>query len=265
MIDYAAVHEHNRNGKLDEQPNDDIDSLRSFKQFACILDAKHRLRHHDSTVHPTLCAKPLAIWIRHIDVVLSETIQNEKIVFLAHTHVMRLLFISTIFAAMQTKSYLTDGATIKPINTRRMATIGCDGGISNICFKKNVLSSVICQKITSCDTDKNRIQVDFGFNHRTVVQLTGVNCNTARFILPVVVEMSRMLAHLYSRISSILQIFSPHQIPRPLHISTSKINASHQHSMKLGKRWANVISVISHITEIAHNIPTWRMRMAYWL
>lgn len=160
-------------------------------------------------------------------------------------------------------TYLTDGATIKPMNTRRIATTGCDGGISKMCFKKNVLSSVICQKITNWDTDTNRIYVEFGFNHRTVVQLTGVNCKTARFILPVVVEISRMLAHLYSRISSILQILKPHQIPRPLQIKTSKINASHQHSTKFGKRWANVISVISHITEIAHRIPTWRIRIAY--
>lgn len=137
-----------------------------------------------------------------------------------------------------------------------MATIGCDGGISKICFKKNVLSSVTCQNITNCDTDKNLMYVEFGSNQRIVVQLTGVNWSTARFNLPVVVEISRMLAHLYSRISSILHIFRPHQMPSPLQISTSKINASHQHSIKLGNKWANVISVISHITEIAHNIPT---------
>lgn len=137
-----------------------------------------------------------------------------------------------------------------------MPTTGCDGGISKICFKKNVFNSVTCQKITNCDTDKNRMYVDFGFNHRTVVQLTGVNCKTTRLILPVVVEMSRMLAHLYSRISMILTIFKPHQMPNPLQISTSNINASHQHSMKFGSKCANVISVISHMMEIAHKMPT---------
>lgn len=160
------------------------------------------------------------------------------------------------FRNANVKSYRTDGATTKPIIIRRMATTGCDGGISKICFKKNVLSSVTCQNITNCDTDKNRMYVEFGSNHRIVDQLTGVNCNTARFNLPVVVEISRMLAHLYSRISRILQIFKPHQIPSPLQTSTSKINASHQHSMKFGNKCANVISVISHITEIAHKMPT---------
>lgn len=166
--------------------------------------------------------------------------------------------IGTIDAA-----YLTDGATIKPIKIKRRPTTGCDGGISKICFKKNVLSSVTCQNMTNCDTDKNRMYVDFGFSHRTVVQLTGVNCKTTRFILPVVDEISRMLAHLYSRISRILTIFKPHQMPKPLQMSTSNIKASHQHSMKFGSKWANVISVISHIIEIAHRMPTWRMRIAW--
>lgn len=72
-----------------------------------------------------------------------------------------------------------------------------------------------------------------------------------------------MLAHLYSLISNILQIFRPHQMPSPLHTSTSKIRASHQHSMKLGSKWAKVISVISHMMDIAHKMPTCRMRTAY--
>lgn len=71
-----------------------------------------------------------------------------------------------------------------------------------------------------------------------------------------------MLAHLYSRISNILHIFNPHQMPKPLHINTSSINASHQHSMKLGSKWANVISVISHIIEMAHKMPMCRIRTA---
>lgn len=144
-----------------------------------------------------------------------------------------------------------------------MVTIGCDGGISNMCFKKNVFNSVTCQNTTNCDTDKKRMYVDFGFNHLTVVQLTGVNCKTARFIFPVVVDISRMLAHLYSRISSILQIFKPHQMPRPLQTSTSNIKASHQHSIKFGNKCAKVISVISHIIEIAHRIPICRIKIAY--
>lgn len=72
MIHDAAPHKRNRNGELNEQPNNDIDSLRLFEQFACIFNAKHRLRYHDRTVHPTLGAESLAIWIRYIDVVLSK-------------------------------------------------------------------------------------------------------------------------------------------------------------------------------------------------
>lgn len=133
-------------------------------------------------------------------------------------------------------TYRTDGATIRPINVRRMATTGCDGGISKICFRKNVFNSVICQKITNCETDTNRIYVDFGSSQRIDVQLTGVNCKTARLILPVVVDMSRMLAHLYSRISSILQMRRPHQMPKPLQTRTSRMSASHQHSTKFGNK-----------------------------
>lgn len=159
-------------------------------------------------------------------------------------------------------AYRTDGATINPINTKRIATIGCDGGISKICFRKNVFSSVICQKMTSCDTDNKRIYVDFGSSQRIDVQLSGVNCRTARLILPVVVDMSRMLAHLYSRISSILHMRRPHQMPKPLQTRTSRMSASHQHSIKFGSKCANVISVISHMIDMAHRIPTCRISMA---
>lgn len=119
-----------------------------------------------------------------------------------------------------------------------------------------------CQNITNCITAAKRIAVDLGSNHLIAVQLSGVNCNTARLIFPLVDEMSLILAHLYSRISSILQIFKPTQIPMPLQIKTSKIKASHQHSTKLGSKWANVISVISHITEMAHKMPMWRISTA---
>lgn len=64
-----------------------------------------------------------------------------------------------------------------------------------------------------------------------------------------------MLTHLYSLISSALQILSPHHIPNPLQTNTSKIIESHQHSKKLGNKWAKAISVISHIIDIAHNKP----------
>lgn len=67
-----------------------------------------------------------------------------------------------------------------------------------------------------------------------------------------------ILTHLYSLISSTLQILSPHQIPKPLQIRTSKITESHQHSKKLGNKWANAISVISHITDMAHSSPACR-------
>lgn len=90
--------------------------------------------------------------------------------------------------------------------------------------------------MTNCDTEMNRIYVDLGFSHRTVVQLTGVNCSIARFILPVVVDMSRILAHLYSRISNFLTIYKPQAMPAPLHTTTSNSNASHQHSMKFGSK-----------------------------
>lgn len=64
-----------------------------------------------------------------------------------------------------------------------------------------------------------------------------------------------MLTHLYSLISRALQILSPHHIPRPLHIKTSSMTESHQHSKKLGSKCAKAISVISHIIDIAHSRP----------
>lgn len=72
-----------------------------------------------------------------------------------------------------------------------------------------------------------------------------------------------MLAHLYSLISKILQSFRPHHIPKPLQSNTSNINASHQHSMKFGSKCANAISVTSHITDMAHNMPKCRISRAY--
>lgn len=120
-----------------------------------------------------------------------------------------------------------------------------------------------CQNMTSWHRPQNRMYVEFLSSHRTLDQLPGVNCKTARLILPLVDDMSLMLAHLYSRISSSLQNLRPHQMPSPLQTSTSKIKASHQHSMKLGSKWANAISVISHITDIAHKIPIWRINMAW--
>lgn len=119
-----------------------------------------------------------------------------------------------------------------------------------------------CQNITSWHTAAKRIAVDFGSSHRIDVKLSGVNCNTTRLILPVVDEISLMLAHLYSRISSALQILKPTQMPRPLQMRTSKMSASHQHSMKFGSKCAKVISVISHITDMAHKMPACRMSTA---
>lgn len=71
-----------------------------------------------------------------------------------------------------------------------------------------------------------------------------------------------MLAHLYSLISSILQILRPHHMPKPLHSTTSRIMASHQHSTKFGSKCAKAISVISHIIDMAHKIPMCLIRTA---
>lgn len=71
-----------------------------------------------------------------------------------------------------------------------------------------------------------------------------------------------ILTHLYSLISSTLHIFNPHHIPKPLQTKTSNITESHQHSKKFGSKWANAISVISHIMDMAHKSPAWRKRTA---
>lgn len=78
MIEDATVHKNNGNDQLNQQPNNNIDSLCSFEQFACIFDAKHGLRHHNSTVYPALCTESLTIWIRYIDVILSNEIKKEN-------------------------------------------------------------------------------------------------------------------------------------------------------------------------------------------
>lgn len=77
VIEDATVYKNNRNDQLNQQPNNNIDSLCSFKQFACIFDAKHCLRHHNSTIYPALCTESFAIWIRCIDVILSNEKQTE--------------------------------------------------------------------------------------------------------------------------------------------------------------------------------------------
>lgn len=102
------------------------------------------------------------------------------------------------------QNYLADGATIIPRNKSRPTTSGWDGGISKICFKKNVFSSEICQNITIWQTAKNLIYVHVGSNHLTCVQLTGVNCITALFSLPVVEWISLKYRN---KISSNVTIF----------------------------------------------------------
>lgn len=71
-----------------------------------------------------------------------------------------------------------------------------------------------------------------------------------------------MLTHLYSLISKALQSFNPTHIPNPLQTRTSNIIESHQHSKKFGSKWANAISVISHIIDIAQSKPVCRNRIA---
>jgi hypothetical protein len=88
------------------------------------------------------------------------------------------------------ETHRTDGATMTPIRISLVTTRGWDGGISNICFKKKVFSSETCQKMTIWHSAKNRIYVHVGSSQRTCVQLPGVNCSTARFILPDVEWMS---------------------------------------------------------------------------
>lgn len=77
-----------------------------------------------------------------------------------------------------------------PRNNRRATTIGCDGGISKMCFKKKVFNSEICQNMTIWQTAKNLMYVLLGSSQRTCVQLTGVNWRTALFSLPVVDRIS---------------------------------------------------------------------------
>ena len=139
------------------------------------------------------------------------------------------------------KIYLSDGATTSPMRTNLHIFSLWSAGSSKMCFKKNVFSSVICQKSTNWQTAKNRMREDWGSIHLTWVQLTGVNCKTARLILSDVEWISFMDSHLYSLISKYWQIFMPTQIPNPLQRRMSSITASHQHSTKLGKRWANAI------------------------
>lgn len=136
---------------------------------------------------------------------------------------------------------LADGATIIPRKPSLAMTRGWFGGISKICFKKNVFNSESCQKITIWLRAKNLMYEQVGSSHRTWVQLSGVNWSMTLFNFPLVEWMSLMLTHLYSRISKHLQIFIPTQIPKPLHTKTSRIRASHQHSLKFGSRWVNWI------------------------
>lgn len=87
-------------------------------------------------------------------------------------------------------TYLTDGATMTPINMSLEMTSGCEGGISKMCFRKKVFSSDSCQKMTSWQRAKKRMYVHVGSSQRTGAQLSGVNWSMARFILPDVLDMS---------------------------------------------------------------------------
>lgn len=139
------------------------------------------------------------------------------------------------------KTYLADGATIKHKNMSLVPTIGWDGGISKMCFRKKVFNSDNCQKTTIWHKAKNLMYVQFGSSHRTCVQLPGVNWSMTRFNFPLVERISLTLTHLYSRISRHLQIFNPSQMPSPLQSKMSRTMASHQHSTKFGNKWAKAI------------------------
>lgn len=106
------------------------------------------------------------------------------------------------------QSYLTEGATITPIRKSLAITRGCEVGISNICFKKNVFNSDICQKTTSWLRAKNLIYVQFGSSQRTGVHCTGVNCRMALLILPVVEEMSLKVTFTLNKNNILLKIKS---------------------------------------------------------
>lgn len=111
---------------------------------------------------------------------------------------VKLYFLSN---KQRTTSHLADGATMIPRNMRRPTTIGCEGGISKMCFKKNVFSSEICQNITIWQTAKNLIYVLLGSSQRTCVQLTGVNWRTALFSLPVVDRISLHIKNIQMKIN----------------------------------------------------------------
>ena len=146
--------------------------------------------------------------------------------------------------------YLMEGATIRPIMINRHRLRLWPGGTSKICFRKKVLSSVICQNITNWQTAAKRMYDEWGSNQRTYVQLSGVNWRTARLILPDVEWISLMDSHLYSRISRYWHSFMPIHIPSPLQSKISRMIASHQHSTKFGSKWANAIYKNSCVTTI---------------
>ena len=72
---------------------------------------------------------------------------------------------------------------------------------------------------------------------------------------PILLSSFKIDSHLYVLISRNFATCIPSHMPPPLQIRTSRIHWSHQHSLKLGKRWVNWTSVISHVIDNVQQIP----------
>lgn len=79
---HASIHENNGYAQLNEQPDNNVNRLCSLEQFLSVLYAQHGLRHHDSSIHPTLCTDPFAACVCDIYVVLTNWRRHKQ----SHKH-----------------------------------------------------------------------------------------------------------------------------------------------------------------------------------
>lgn len=70
MPDDTAVHTETGEEKYEQQPDADVDGLCTVEELFTVLYTKKCFSGHDRSIHPALCAHPLAVRISRVHVVL---------------------------------------------------------------------------------------------------------------------------------------------------------------------------------------------------
>mmetsp|Transcript_41008 Transcript_41008/g.103918 ORF Transcript_41008/g.103918 Transcript_41008/m.103918 type:complete len:222 (+) Transcript_41008:267-932(+) len=146
------------------------------------------------------------------------------------------------------------GVAMENQMTRRMVLIGLVGGIQSRYFRKKARTLHVRFMTQSARHCSSRVGPDI-IAHFMSSKLCGVNCPRPRLNFPASVFCCPKLVQWYSLLFRYLTIFMPRKIPMLLQMRTSRIQESHQHSLKLGSQCWKVSSISSNITDTKKSMP----------